>query len=45
MYIEFDKEYLQELYEQGKTGDKKHRYQPEIVRGYFIGSHQSQVPP
>ena len=34
MYIEFDKEYLRELYEQGRTGDKKHRYQPEIVRWY-----------
>lgn len=34
MYIEFDKEYLRELYEQGCTSDKKHRYQPEIVRGY-----------
>lgn len=34
MHIEFDKEYLRELYEQGRTGDKKHRYQPEIVRGY-----------
>lgn len=34
MYIEFDKKYLQELYEKGRTGDKKHYYQPEIVRGY-----------
>lgn len=34
MYIEFDKEYLRELYEQGRTDDKKHRFQPEIVRGY-----------
>ncbi|MDL2255391.1 type II toxin-antitoxin system RelE/ParE family toxin [Parabacteroides sp. OttesenSCG-928-K15] len=34
MYIEFDKEYLQELYERGKSSDKKHRYQPEVIRGY-----------
>lgn len=34
MYIEFDKEYLRELYTDGKTSDKKHRYQPEVVRGY-----------
>lgn len=34
MYIEFDKDYLRELYEQGYTSDKKHRYQPEVIRGY-----------
>ena len=34
MYIEFDKDYLRELYTDGKTSDKKHRYQPEVVRGY-----------
>lgn len=34
MYIEFDKEYLQELYEKGNTSDKRHRYQPEVIRGY-----------
>ncbi len=34
MFIEFDKEYLQELFEQGHTGDKKHRYQPEVIRSY-----------
>lgn len=34
MYIEFGKEYLRELFEQGRTGDKKHRYQPEVIRGY-----------
>lgn len=28
MNIEFDKEYLQDLYFKGKTSDKKHRYQP-----------------
>lgn len=34
MIIEFDKDYLRELYTDGRTGDKKHRYQPEVVRGY-----------
>ena len=35
MHIEFDKEYLRELFEQGRTSDKKHRYQPEVIRGYY----------
>lgn len=34
MYIEFDKEYLQELYEMGKCNDKKHRYQPAVIKKY-----------
>lgn len=34
MIIRFEKEYLRELYETGSTGDKKHRYQPEVVRRY-----------
>lgn len=34
MYITFEEAYLQELYEQGKTSDKKHRYQPDIVSRY-----------
>ena len=34
MYIEFDKDYLRELYADGKTSDKKHRYQPEVIRNY-----------
>ena len=32
--IEFDKDYLRELFEQGRTSDKKHRYQPEKIKGY-----------
>lgn len=35
MIVTFEEEYLQELYETGKSGDKKHRYQPEIVRKYI----------
>lgn len=34
MYIEFDKDYLRELYTDGKAKDKKHRYQPEVIRAY-----------
>ncbi len=26
---------MRELYEKGKTEDKKHRYQPQIVNGYL----------
>lgn len=34
MDIEFQKEYLSELYYTGKTSDKQHRFQPEVVRKY-----------
>ena len=34
MFIEFDKDYLRDLFEQGRTSDKKHRYQPEVIKGY-----------
>jgi proteic killer suppression protein len=34
MIVTFEEEYLQELYEKGKVNDKKHRFQPEIVRRY-----------
>lgn len=34
MIVTFEELYLQELYESGKTNDKKHRYQPDIVRRY-----------
>ncbi len=35
MKVEFEKEYLRELYETGKTTDKKHRFQPQVVNGYL----------
>ena len=35
MNVEFEKEYLCELYETGKTTDKKHRFQPQVVNGYL----------
>jgi proteic killer suppression protein len=37
MIVTFDKEYLREMYEEGKTTDKKHRFQPEVVDSYAKG--------
>lgn len=34
MTVTFEETYLQELYEKGTASDKKHRYQPDIVRRY-----------
>ena len=34
MEIKFDKEYLSELYYYGKCADKKHRFQPQVIRKY-----------
>lgn len=34
MEIHFDKDYLRQLYEEGKTTDKSHRFQPHIVKRY-----------
>jgi proteic killer suppression protein len=34
MKVEFENEYLRELYNSGKTTDKKHRFQPQVVNGY-----------
>lgn len=34
MVVKFDKEYLSELYYKGKCSDKRHRYQPDIVKRY-----------
>ena len=36
MIVTFEKEYLAELYHHGKCSDKKHRYQPEIVKRYKL---------
>ena len=35
MVIEFEKEYLRELFENGKTKEKKYRFQPQIVKQYI----------
>lgn len=34
MIVTFEYEYLRKLYEEGKSPDKKHRYQPDIIRRY-----------
>lgn len=34
MIVKFQKEYLSELYYEGKCKDKEHRYQPTIVKRY-----------
>lgn len=34
MIVKFDKDYLRQLYSDGTCKDKKHRYQPGIVKNY-----------
>lgn len=34
MVITFGETYLKELFEKGRTSDKKHRFQPDIVKRY-----------
>lgn len=35
MEITFDKPYLSELYEKGSCTDKKHRFQPQVIKKYI----------
>ena len=35
MKVKFKKDYLREMYESGKTTDKKHCFQPQVVNGYL----------
>ena len=35
MEIYFEKDYLRELFYDGATSDKQHRYQPQIVKKYI----------
>jgi len=35
MEIKFDKNFLSELYYKGKCSDKKHRFQPQIIKNYI----------
>lgn len=37
MIVIFDEDYLQELYVDGVCKDKKHRYQPGVIKGYKRG--------
>lgn len=34
MIVTFEHEYLKTLYEDGKSPDKKHRFQPDIIKRY-----------
>ena len=34
MIIEYEKEYLQELYDKGKCKNKKYRFQPQVIQKY-----------
>jgi Plasmid maintenance system killer protein len=36
MEIVFEKEYLSDLYYNGKTADKKYRFQPDVIRRYKL---------
>lgn len=35
MIVKFEKEYLSELYYNGKCNDKKHRFQPQVIKNYI----------
>ena len=37
MIVTFEKDYLRDLYTEGRTRDKKHRFQPDIIRRYQKG--------
>lgn len=34
MVVTFEELYLRELFEKGKCSDKKHRFQPQIIKAY-----------
>ncbi|MDE5791245.1 MAG: type II toxin-antitoxin system RelE/ParE family toxin [Muribaculaceae bacterium] len=34
MIVTFEYDYLKQLYEEGRSRDKKHRYQPDIIKRY-----------
>lgn len=37
MNVVFEKEYLRDLYEKGRSKDKKHRFQPNVISAYIRG--------
>jgi proteic killer suppression protein len=43
MTVEFEKDYLRELYEKGKSSSKKFRFQPEVVKGYARAIYRLQA--
>lgn len=34
MLVIFNEDYLREYYEEGKSNNKKHRYQPSVIKSY-----------
>lgn len=34
MIVTFEEDYLKDLYTEGSSSDKKHRYQPDIIKRY-----------
>lgn len=36
MIVQFEKEYLKELFEKGKTLDKHLRFQPQVIKKYIL---------
>ena len=36
MEVVFEKEYLSDLYYKGRSKDKKHRFQPEVIKRYKL---------
>ncbi len=45
MVVTFEQTYLKELFEQGRCSDKKHRYQPHIIKGYQRRIEQLKAAP
>lgn len=45
MVVIFEQAYLQELFETGRTSDKKHRFQPEIIKRYQKRVEMLQAAP
>ncbi len=45
MIVTFEKKYLKELFETGQCSDKKHRFQPQIIKNYRKRIEQLQSAP
>lgn len=45
MVVIFEQTYLRELYETGRTSDKRHRFQPDIVKRYQRRIEMLQAAP
>ncbi len=45
MEVTFEKKYLKELFENGRCSDKKHRFQPQIIKNYRKRIEQLQSAP